>query len=182
MRLVLLALAAALSAAPAHAQRLANTFPVSEATMAAAFAVPAGQAPPDSASRRFNRSDRFIVRAGLSGVGMVGGAFAVGLASYFIFPHCNACEDPGLSGLVLGGLTGAVLGTAVFGSLPAMGDGCTYYDRFGRALLGAGAGTAVGLLGAWATGVPLVVPVGAAGGSAFGTLGCRAKAERAEVR
>jgi hypothetical protein len=180
MRLVLLALAVALFAAPAHAQRLADAaFPVSEAATEAAFAVPAGQASPDPAPRSFNRSDRFIVRAGLSGVGMVGGAFAAGLASYFVFPRCNACEDPGLTGLLVGGLAGAAVGTAVFAALPAMGDGCTYHDRFGRALLGAGAGVAVGLLGAWAIGVPLVVPVGAAGGSAFGTLGCRGRAAEA---
>lgn len=177
MRFILLVLAAALLAAPAHAQRLADAaFPGLEA---AAPVVPDTTPAPtraDSVAAPHTRTTRFLARAGLAGVGMVGGAVAVGLASYAVFPHCSSCEDPGLTGLALGGLAGAMAGTAVFAALPAMGDGCGYLDRLGRAVLGAGAGTAVGLLGAWATGLPPVAVVGAAGGSAYATLGCRGRA------
>ncbi|MEW5928426.1 MAG: hypothetical protein AB1941_13240 [Gemmatimonadota bacterium] len=110
---------------------------------------------------------------------MVGGPVAVGLGSYAVFPHCDACEDPGATPLLLGGLVGAAAGAAVFAALPAMGDGCSYLDRLGRAVLGAGAGTGLGLLGAWATGLPPVVVLGTAGGSAYATLGCRGRASGA---
>jgi hypothetical protein len=143
--------------------------------------VPPAEAADDTAKPP-DRNERFLARAGLGGVGMVGGALTVGLVSYMVFPHCTSCEDPGLTGALLGGLTGAVVGTAFFAALPAMRDGCRFGDRFVRALLGAGAGAAAGLLGALATGVPLVVPVGAAAGSAFATLGCRGSADRAEAR
>lgn len=176
MRFTLLVLAAALLAAPAHAQRLADAaFP---ALVAPALATPdttAGQPRADSAPAPASRTHRFLARTGLAGMGMVGGAAAVGLASYAVFPHCDSCEDPGATPLLLGGLTGAVVGTAVFAALPAMGDGCSYLDRLGRAVLGAGAGTGLGLLGAWATGLPPLVVLGASGGSAYATLGCRGR-------
>jgi hypothetical protein len=178
MRFFLLAASAALLAAPAHAQLRADAaFPAVEAAAGAAGALPAGQAPPDSAARPSGRGDRFVARAGLGGVGMVAGALGVGAASYAVFPHCSGCEDPGLLPAFFGGVAGAVVGTAAFAALPEMGDGCTYLDRFGRALLGAGAGALVGVAAGWATGVPVVAPFGPAGGSAWATLGCRGKGE-----
>lgn len=176
MRLVLLVLAAALLAAPAHAQRLADAaFPALEAPSPIAPDTTPGQPRAGSAAAPAGRTHRFLARTALAGVGMVGGAAAVGLGSYAVFPHCDACEDPGATPLLLGGLVGAVAGTAAFAALPAMGDGCSYLDRLGRSVLGVGAGTAVGLLGAWATGLPPLVVLGASGGSAYATLGCRSR-------
>ena len=182
MRFFLLAAAAALLAAPAHAQLRADAaFPAVEAGAVGALSTRRA-ADADSAARPSGRSDRFISRAALGGLGMVAGALGVGAASYAVFPHCSGCEDPGWTPAVLGGLTGAVLGTAVFAALPEMGDGCTYSDRFGRALLGAGAGAVVGVAAGWATGVPLVAPLGPAGGSAWATLGCRRREAGTEAR
>lgn len=176
MRFTLLVLAAALLAAPAHAQRLADAaFPGLEVPASLAPDTAPGQPRADSATAPASRTHRFLARTGLAGVGMVGGAVVVGLGSYAVFPHCDSCEDPGLTGLLLGGLVGAAAGTAVFAALPAMGDGCSYLDRLGRAVLGAGAGTGLGLLGAWATGLPPLVVLGASGGSAYATLGCRSR-------
>lgn len=177
MRFTLLVLAAALLAAPAHAQRLADAaFPSLETPATVAPDATPGQPRADFAAAPASRTNRFLARTGLAGVGMVGGAVVVGLASYAVFPHCDACEDPGATGLLLGGLTGAVAGTAVFAALPAMGDGCSYLDRLGRSVLGVGAGTGLGLLGAWATGLPPLVVLGASGGGAYATLGCRGRA------
>ncbi|HEX8275381.1 MAG TPA: hypothetical protein VF615_22295 [Longimicrobiaceae bacterium] len=177
MRFALLVLAAALLAAPAHAQRLADaTFSGQEAPAPAMPDTTPGQAPAGSSAPPASRTSRFFARAGLGGVGMVGGAVVVGFASYRVFPHCNGCEDPGFVPLFLGGLAGAVAGTAAFAALPAMGDGCSYVDRLGLALLGAGGGAAVGVLAAVATGAPVPVPVGTVGGSAWATLGCRGTA------
>ncbi|MET0396017.1 MAG: hypothetical protein ABW277_04265 [Longimicrobiaceae bacterium] len=178
MRPVLLAVAAALLATPVHAQLRADaSFPAVEVAAGAVVAFPTGQAPPDSAARPSGRSDRFISRAALGGLGMVAGALGVGAASYAVFPHCTGCEDPGLVPALFGGVAGAVVGTAVFAAIPEMGDGCSYLDRFGRALLGAGAGALVGVAGGWAAGVPVVAPFGLAGGSAWATLGCRRRTE-----
>ena len=184
MRPVLLAAAAAaLLASPAHAQLRADAaFPAAELAAAVADTAPTGQAPPATAARPSGRSDRFFARAGLGGLGMVVGALGLGAASYAVFPHCSSCEDPGLTQAMSGVLAGAMLGTAVFAAAPAMGDGCNYDDRFGRALLGSAAGTAVGILGAWATGVALAVPVGTVGGGALATLWCRGREAGAEAR
>jgi hypothetical protein len=177
MRFTLLVLAAALLAAPAHAQRLADAaFPGLEAPASVAPDTTPGQARAGSAPAPASRTNRFLARAGLGGVGMVGGAVAVGFASYRVFPHCNGCEDPGFVPLFLGGLAGAVAGTAAFAALPAMGDGCSYVDRLGRAVLGAGGGAAVGVLASVVTGVPVFVPLGATAGSAGATLECRGRA------
>ncbi len=174
MRFFLLAVAVALLAAPAHAQLRADAaFPAVEAAYGSEGALSTSQAAADSSARPSGRGDRFIARAGLGGLGMVAGALGVGAASYAAFPHCTGCEDPGLVPALLGGVAGAVVGTAVFAAIPEMGDGCTYLDRFGRALLGAGAGALVGVAGGWAAGVPVVAPFGVAGGSAWATLGCR---------
>ena len=176
MRFFLLAAAAALLAAPAHAQLRADAaFPAVEAAYGSEGALSTGRAAADSTARPSGRSDRFISRAALGGLGMVAGALGVGAASYAVFPHCSGCEDPGLLPAFFGGLAGAVVGTAAFAALPEMGDGCSYLDRFGRALLGAGAGAVVGVAAGWATGVPPVAPLGPAAGSAWATLGCRGK-------
>lgn len=177
MRFTLLVLAAALLAAPAHAQRLADAaFPGLEAPAPVVPDTAPRPARADSTAAPASRTTRFLARTGLAGVGMVGGAVVVGLGSYAVFPHCDGCEGPGLTGLLLGGLAGAAAGTAVFAALPAMGDGCSYLDRLERAALGAGAGTGLGLLGAWATGLPPLVLLGTTGGSAYATLGCRGRA------
>jgi hypothetical protein len=183
MRSILLAVAAALLAAPVHAQLRADAaFPAVEVAAGAVGVPPLGQPAADSAARPSGRSDRFIGRAALGGLGMVAGALGVGAASYAVFPHCTGCEDPGLLPAFFGGLAGAVVGTAAFAALPEMGDGCSYLDRFGRALLGAGAGALVGVAGGWAAGVPVVAPFGVAGGSAWATLGCRRREAGMGVR
>ncbi|MEO8193642.1 MAG: hypothetical protein ABI681_07310 [Gemmatimonadales bacterium] len=111
--------------------------------------------------------------SGLAGtlVGFVVGGFV----GYRVLPHdCGGCDDPGLDAIVYGALVGTWVGAAAGVAMPGLGSVCSFNERVGRALLGAGAGGALGFLiggGFGMSGTSLIlVPLFSIGG-AVGSIG-----------
>jgi len=105
------------------------------------------------------------MRAIIASLGWIAGAYIVGSASYEIRPHHCQCDDPGLAELIQGAVVGGALGAALGAAGPDLGTQCSLKTRIGRSLVGAIAGTAIGLLpyteGAGVITVPVFTVVGA---------------------
>jgi hypothetical protein len=102
-----------------------------------------------------------------------------GTVGYRVLSHdCGGCDDPGLDAFIYGTLVGVPVGAALGAAAPQLGSVCSFGERTGRALLGAVAGGAVGLVaGAMTEGAVLITfPVLSIGG-ALGSLGRCWKAE-----
>jgi len=118
----------------------------------------------------------FLTRGGVGVLGWFAGA-AAGLGIGLAIPHHDChCDDPGLEEAFLGILIGSTIGTALAVALLSLRRDCKYGTRFGRALLGSIAGTAIGGLIAVSSDqeslVLVVVPVSAASGAALAIGRC----------
>jgi hypothetical protein len=105
--------------------------------------------------------------------GTVVGFFAGGTVGYQLLSHdCGGCDDPGLDAFIYGVRVGVPVGAALGAAALDLGSVCSFGQRTGRALLGAVAGGAVGLVaGAITEGaVVITFPVFSIGG-ALGSLG-----------
>jgi hypothetical protein len=123
------------------------------------------------------------IRLVTSVAGMAAGFFVGGVVGYALLPHdCGGCDDPGLDAIIYGAFVGIPVGAALGAAAPNLGSVCSFSERIGRTLLGAGAGGAVGfLVGMVSTegAILITVPIFSVGG-ALGSLGrCwKAEAER----
>ncbi|HEX2094494.1 MAG TPA: hypothetical protein VHG28_18965 [Longimicrobiaceae bacterium] len=173
MRILGLVLLFALAATPVPAQRRADAELPGLGPLRVETGAPetptALQAQPPSSPR----GDRFLTRAATGGLGWLGGVFVGGVLGYGLLPRCTGCEDPGFEGLFLGAIAGSVIGTSALAAAPALGDGCRYGDRFGRAFLGTLGGSALGLLAALVVNHPAALPVTTSVAASAATLGCR---------
>jgi hypothetical protein len=89
------------------------------------------------------RAIRLLTAVGGTFVGFVVGA----TVGYRVLPHdCGGCDDPGLDAIIYGALVGIPVGAALGAAAPNLGSVCSFSQRVGRTLLGAGAGGAVGFL------------------------------------
>ena len=107
------------------------------------------------------------------------GFFVGATVGYQVLSHdCGGCDDPGLDAILYGALVGIPVGAALGAAAPRLGSVCSFGERTGRALLGAFAGGAVGLIAGLATeGAAVVtIPVFSIAG-ALGSLGRCWKAE-----
>ncbi|MBD0319230.1 MAG: hypothetical protein ICV87_02785 [Gemmatimonadetes bacterium] len=145
-----------LAVSPAAAQRRDTSWtaaPVPDTAAAPARRLPAPQ-------RIFNRTMNGVL--GLALLGSVGGFTGYQLTKG------EGGEDPGLSGLLLGGVIGGVTGGALGAALPEHGARCPYRTRAARGLLGAFAATGIYIAaGAGGAGrvvvtFPVGIPLGAA--------------------
>jgi hypothetical protein len=117
----------------------------------------------------------FITRAGVGVVGWFAGAAGGALIAVALPHHDCQCDDPGLEQAITGLFIGSTIGAAVGAAIPSLARHCTYQTRFGRALLGSVAGTALGVLGALATNQDLgwiAIPVGSVSGAALAIGRC----------
>jgi hypothetical protein len=118
---------------------------------------------------------RLLTAAGGTAVGFVVG----GTVGYQVGSHdCGGCDDPGLDAFIYGALVGIPVGAALGAAAPRLGSVCPFSERAGRALLGAFAGGAVGLVAGFATegAGGITIPVFSIAG-ALGSLGRCWKAE-----
>lgn len=163
-------LAGLLLAAPAAAQQRAAAFePLPAASLPSTDArFVTGSTREDDP--RGTPSARLAARSVSGGLGMAGGALALGALGYAIDRGVSGeGEWSGVGGLVLGGIAGGMLGAGVGAALPDYEGRCGFGGRFGRAMLGASGGLLVGGLLATlapAEGLVIAVPVGVVLGAA----------------
>ena len=126
-------------------------------------------APPLGVTGRSHEKSELPGRLGLALVGGAAGGFGGALIGY-ILPGGGG-EDPGLAEMVTSAAIGAALGAAAFAAVPEGLSRCDYSDRFGRGLLGAALGVAVGLLGSRDSRI-VALPLGGVIGAALGAESC----------
>lgn len=112
------------------------------------------------------RAIRLVTAAGGAAVGIVVG----GVVGYRLLPHHDCgCDDPGLAELVWGAAVGGSIGAALGAAAPHLDSVCSFKQRVGRTILGAGAGATLGfLVGSFSgegslLGVPIFSVLGAVG-------------------
>jgi hypothetical protein len=119
------------------------------------------------------RANALPIRLLTAAGGTVVGFFVGATVGYQVLSHdCGGCDDPGLDAIIYGALVGIPVGAALGAAAPRLGSVCSFGERSGRALLGAVAGGAVGLLAGAATegAVLITLPVFSLAG-ALGSLG-----------
>jgi len=129
----------------------------------------------DSTPRRRPPAGAPLVRT-LTAVAGYAAGFYVGAYTGVQFNHRDTGDDfDGLAEAVLGGVVGGIAGSAVGAGAPELGSSCPSGRRVARALGGAAAGAAIGLVGvagAWL--VVATVPLGTVVGATIGAHGCHA--------
>ena len=118
--------------------------------------------------RRPNSWHRFGTRAGLAGLGAVGGALVgVGLGALVCVPA--TCE--GSAELAVTSGFGAVVGSSALAALPRLESRCSYTRRLILAAVGSASGAALGAVAApddaW-----VIIPLATISGASVATLGC----------
>jgi hypothetical protein len=128
----------------------------------------------DSIQKQIPRAQRLLGRS-LSGIGgSVAGAFVGGSVGYFVWPHGDCGDDPGLCELLAGATAGAILGLTLGAALPRLASTCRFGRRFTWSVFGS---TLAGALG-YAVGgrsrywLAAATPVGAVVGAAVGADAC----------
>ena len=107
---------------------------------------------------------RFAGAVGGAALGVITGAYL----GYNLLPRDCGCDDPGLDGLIWGGLTGITVGAAFGAAAANLGSECSFSARLKRTLLGAGVGGFTAYLfagGSANEGTLIAVPAAAIGGS-----------------
>jgi hypothetical protein len=162
-------LAGLLLAAPAAAQQRAATFEPLPAPSLSAGPMDRAEGSAD-ADPRGTPTARLAARSVSGGLGMAGGALALGALGYAIDRGVSGDgEWSGVGGLVLGGIAGGMLGTGLGAALPDYEGRCSFGVRFGRAMLGASGGLLAGGVVASlapASGLIIAVPAGVILGAA----------------
>lgn len=98
-----------------------------------------------------------------TGAGAVGLFLGASLGASMEGP-CS-CDDPGLEGAIIGGLSGIILGSSLGAAAPGLGSSCTLNERFARTLLGSVLGTVAGIVATEASHQIVTLPLFAVGGS-----------------
>ncbi|MFN2602832.1 MAG: hypothetical protein ABR582_08785 [Gemmatimonadaceae bacterium] len=117
----------------------------------------------------------FITRAVVGTPGWFAGASAGAFIAVALPHHDCRCDDPGLKQAITGLFIGSTIGAAVGAAIPSLGRHCTYQTRFGRALIGSVAGTAIGVLVSIPTKQDLAllaIPIGSISGAALAIGRC----------
>jgi hypothetical protein len=150
-------LAASSASTPAQSQYVVNER-AGVASPIAGIARPSTGASSDTIQTR--ASHPLPMRAIIASLGWIAGAYIGGSTWYEIRPHHCQCDDPGLAEFIQGAVVGGALGAALGSAAPDLGTQCSFKTRIGRSLLGAIAGTAIGLLPFYTEGAAIItVPV-----------------------
>jgi len=112
------------------------------------------------------------VRATFATLAWIPAAYIGGGIGYAILPHTPNGDDPGLDQFIQGAVVGGTIGAAVGAAAPGLDTECSFGTRLARSLLGAAAGTGIGLLSRPYSTRLLAVPILSISGAALAEWRC----------